>query len=222
MLPEIELRIPKRAPPSYRYKLAFLDTETLGVNPSTNAIIEIAIILENGERWQSKIMPPALAQSLATKRPMEWRDGWEESAEINGFKPDDWKDAPRPEKVLEEIIPRLFGTCVVGHNVEFDLLSLRRLYLDHGLNADVLIPRAQIDTMHLCRQIFSPLGLRKFNLQACCEFVGLEKETIHRAMGGCERAYKLFDRVTRAASWGVQSGRRSGGLDSQGDSKQHK
>jgi DNA polymerase III epsilon subunit-like protein len=210
--PELEIPgLPKRSPPSYRYKLAWLDTETLGVNPATNAIIEIAIISESGERWQSKIIPPPLSLALATGKAMEWRDGWAESAEINGFRPEEWKDAPTAEQVLPEIVRRLFGTCVVGHNVEFDLLSLRRLYLDHGLNADTLIPRAQIDTMHLCRQVFGPLGLSRFNLQACCEFVGLEKETIHRAMGGCERAYKLFDRVTRAASHGVRIARRNSG-----------
>ena len=93
--------------------LAFIDTETTGLDTSVHEVIEVAIVKEHPdgrvEKWQSRIQP----KNIEAAHP--------KALEVNGYTPEKWGEAPYLEHVAIDIATMLKGCVIVGHNVGFDL-----------------------------------------------------------------------------------------------------
>ena len=93
-----------------------LDTETTGLSPEKDQMVEIGIItVKNGEitnEYTSLIKPTIPISSEATA--------------INGISESDLRDAPQLEDVIPDVVSRIKNQIVVGHNVTFDLAFVSR------------------------------------------------------------------------------------------------
>lgn len=89
-------------------RTVYVDTETTGLNPKTNAILELAIIDDAGE---------VLLQSLVNPWPHK---EWAEAQAIHGISPEMVRHAP----LLHDLWPIVFriiqGARVVFFNAEYD------------------------------------------------------------------------------------------------------
>lgn len=175
-------------------KLAFIDTETTGLDPSKHEVIEIAFhIVEDGKllHWfQSKI------------RPQRIEDADQKALEINGYaaNSESWSQAPTMEEVGPVILPLLRGCILVGHNVSFDEEFLKQ----NLQRASVLgkIPYHKIDTVTLVYEHLFPLGLQKASLDSVRDFLGWPKEGAHTAMRDVSDTRNLFELCWGMGFWG--------------------
>lgn len=98
-----------------------LDTETTGLSPEKDQVVEIGIItVKNGEitnEYTSLIKPTIPISSEATA--------------INGISESDLRDAPQLEDIIPDVVSRIKNQIVVGHNVTFDLAFVSRAISDH-------------------------------------------------------------------------------------------
>ena len=179
-------------PPDQR-TLAFVDTETTGLDTTLHEVIEIAIILEypNGrtEDWSTKIKPDRI------------EDAEPKALEINGYKdhPEGWAGAPPLNVVAPAIMQMLDGCILVGHNISYDLDILKRNLQRTPIPVRRL-PHHKIDTVTLAYEHLVPCGLDKVSLKAACEFVGvkLTKQDAHTAMGDIRATRALYHKLNRA------------------------
>ena len=189
MIPESEVEFGSYPKPWNR-GLAFLDIETLGTNNRTHAIIEVACVVVGAgwsvEEWSSKL--------AVSKWDVERADPG--AIAVNGFRVGEWADAPPARDGLLELAKRLHGNVIVGHNLEFDLGFLDVAW--QGLVPYREVVRSTIDTYPLAKAALGRHGLTKFGLHACCEFLGIEPEGVHRALGGAIRCKALFERIVGA------------------------
>ena len=164
--------------------LAFLDTETTGLDASVHEVIEVAIIKEHPdgrvEKWQSLIRP----KDIEAAHP--------KALEINGYAkaPGRWDNAPYIEHVAREIATRLKGCVIVGHNVGFDLKFLQSDFDREGLK--YRLPYHKVDTVTLAHEHLVPCGLESLSMDKIRKFLRWDTEGSHTAMKDTEDARRLY------------------------------
>lgn len=196
MIPEREgFHLPGH-PAVFRRGFAFLDLETTGTNPAVNDIIEVGII-RDGAPWSTKV---AVGE-------WELKRASPEALKVNGYSAEAWADAPAWDVVAEQVARQLHGAVIVAHNATFDLEFLDAAFEKAGISPRSVFTRGGIiDTYPLAKGMLTPLGLKKFSLDACCEFLGIEREGVHRALGGAERCRSLFLKMRELMEMGWKHG----------------
>ena len=191
-------------------QLSFIDVETTGLQPYTHEVIEVAVVSERpdglSDIWSSKVAPSRLREASPV------------ALELNGFTPEDWKDAPSIGTVALQVQAALKGRVAVGHNVSFDLDFLSALCVEAGGSKpgsweEVLGIEGSIDTAQLVREHLFPTGLESASLDAVRKWLGIPMEGNHRALKDaldCQFVYGKLNRATALERkwWAIQGPRR--------------
>ena len=160
-----------------------LDTETTGLRPGPNRVIEIAgIRLRGGEvidSFQSLVnpnrrLPPFIVQFTGITQEM-----------VAG--------APGAEQIFPDFLQFIEGAILVGHNVGFDIgfLSYEAQLLGYAFPIDGL------DTIPLARR-FLP-GLRRFKLDTVAGHLKIPMVNRHRALGDAKVTAAIFMKLLNLA-----------------------
>ena len=167
-----------------------LDTETTGLRPGPNRVIEIAgIRLRGGEvmdSFQSLVnpnrrLPPFIVQFTGITQEM-----------VAG--------APGAEQIFPDFLQFIEGAILVGHNIGFDIgfLSYEAQLLGYAFPIDGL------DTISLARR-FLP-GLRRFKLDAVAGHLKIPTANRHRALGDAKVTAAIFMKLLNLAQQeGIQT-----------------
>jgi DNA polymerase III subunit epsilon len=168
---------------------AWCDTETTGLDPNQNEIIDIAIVrveLDGSETvFESKVR---------MDRPDKAHP---KALEVNGYTEEKWAGAPSSDEVFREICQRgLLQDCIIaGHNVTFDIrfieATLKRLGLVSSLYS---LP---YDTMTLAVEHLKP-HIKSVSLVNVCKALGIPTEGAHGAMADCRMAQRVHQVLTSA------------------------
>lgn len=155
---------------------AIIDIETNG-KPATGAnITEIAVILHNGQRkigsWERLIKPEApIPEYISVK---------------TGITNDMVSTAPSFQEIAKELREFLGNAVFVAHNAQFDLRHIKANFKTAGIEYQ---PRTMC-TMKLAREKIT--GIKRYNLNALCEYFGLTNAAAHRAMGDASVTSEIF------------------------------
>lgn len=160
-----------------------LDTETTGLRPGPDRVIEVAGLRIRGgevlETFESLInpgrrLPPFIVQ-------------------FTGITQEMLSEAPGAEDVVPEFLRFIEGATLVGHNLSFDsgFLSHEAKLLGQAFPFDGL------DTLPMARR-FLP-GLKRFKLDVVAQHLGISFAQRHRAMGDAEVTAAVFLRMLALA-----------------------
>jgi DNA polymerase-3 subunit epsilon len=170
-------------------RLAFIDTETTGLDPNKSAVVEFAAILvDDGEvvlTWSTKIKPSD----------KELEDANPKALAINGFSVEKWKDALHMSEVGPSILSMLEGRTLVGHNVGFDEAMLNASLSRCGITSRV--PYRKIDTQVLVMEHLFPMGLKRASMDSVRGFLGWSDQDAHTALKDAQDAMRLFNLLWR-------------------------
>ena len=128
-------------------RLLFLDTETTGLSPKRNEIIEFSILIRDGENEHQetfKIQP----DHIETAHP--------KALQMNGYNDREWSNAISQKEAALRINNLVRDGVVVGHNIEFDLRFIIQMMTYHQITHH--IPEQYICTQKLARQMQYDLG----------------------------------------------------------------
>lgn len=177
--------------------LAVVDTETTGLYPGGDRIIEIAVVrAENGKD------PVVVVDTLVNpQRPVT-------ATEIHGISDTDVADAPVFSAVAPLVVDALRNAVFASYNVYFDAKFVREE-----------LRRAGVDRFppHLCLMYLRPmLGIgRKCSLRDACEQSGVTLTRAHHAAADALAAARLWSRYLDACERaGVRTFRQLAGLRS--------
>jgi oligoribonuclease (3'-5' exoribonuclease) len=160
--------------------LLFIDTETTGLDPNINDIIQIAGILP-GHRFNYYMKPINLANIDFT------------SLAVNNISVEKLSTFEDPGRVVSCIVRKLPGTKITlaGWNVHFDMLFLKSLF--HKLRRkdfDELFDYRVLDIQSCVRL---RLGL-SVNFREACKLYGVNLPN-HTADGDVSSAYDLYRKL---------------------------
>lgn len=174
---------------SFPAKLAFTDLETTGMWPPEGEIIELGLVLVDAhslgflDRLNLKVKP----QHIATAHP--------EALRVNGYSPNQWRDAVSLDTALRQYIEKAKGAALCAWRVAFDFAFLQAAMHDTGL-----LPEGH-QTTQLCvySMAFHALhkkNIRPFRLKTVAQFLGLPPEPEpHRAINGAEQAFEIYKKL---------------------------
>ncbi|WP_159460978.1 3'-5' exonuclease [Corynebacterium dentalis] len=165
-----------------RLQFALIDTETTGLSPKKDRIVEIAVVtLDSGfsevNRWHTLVNPG---------RPIP-------NSSIHGISDAMVRDAPTFGQVYAELLTQLRGKVLLAHNATFDadMLVAESDRLD---DEDVFFPF--VDSMRLARQVV-PKGT-SCSLESLARRTRVMNQGAHSALGDARTTgivlKKLFGR----------------------------
>jgi DNA polymerase III epsilon subunit-like protein len=196
------------------YPLYFIDTETTGLDPTKNDIIEICFWREGEENSKTWHLKPVNPENIE-----------DEALAINGHKKEDLlhktqygRDTYRdPAIVIPEIEAWLMEDCgasedriIVGHNPKFDydfmiqcwekqksLESFPFGYLTEDRSGKKQNRSTLFDTIDLVKivDICNSKRRKAYNLSACVKAFGITKAQAHRADGDVKMTKDLFEKI---------------------------
>ncbi len=153
---------------------AVIDTETTGLSPIRDRVVEVAVCLLDAHlsperKWVSLVRPPC--------HPGAYR--------VHGLSASDLINAPPFAGVAAEVVDLMRDRIIVGHNVTFDLAMLSWELRRIGWSLPAMIGRA--DTM------YQPHAgqTRAVKLARLAAFHGTDPPN-HRAMSDVEACTQVF------------------------------
>lgn len=154
-----------------------LDTETTGLDPADDKIVQIAIVtVKNGEPVNT------FTSFVNPKRHMP-----EEASKINHITDADLVGAPSEKKIAGTVLSMIDGQTVVVHNAKFDLEFIDRWAVDAKLSVSVNC----IDTIPMAKKAFP--GLSGYSLQKLNKVLKIKSIDSHRADADALATQQVFE-----------------------------
>ena len=170
----------------------WVDTETTGLIPEDNEIIEIAIVrpMDNGSEL-------VFHRKVRLEKP---ETAHPKALEVNGYSEDAWADAVGQADIWQEIADRqLLSNCILaGHNVRYDAAMLAASFKRHGI--DYTVDYHLYDTVTLALEHLQPL-VKCVSLVPVCVALGIPVSNAHSALADVRMAQEV-SRILRGAQIG--------------------
>lgn len=157
-----------------------IDTETTGLNPKSDRMIEVgAVKVRNGkitERFESLINPG---------RKLE-----ERIIQLTGITQEDLEHAPSIEEVLPDLLSFVGDDVLLGHKIMFDYSFIKKA----AVNQHFAFEKKGIDTLKLARRFLPELESKR--LTSLCEYYGIKYDA-HRAASDAMAATELYFKLSK-------------------------
>lgn len=155
---------------------AIIDTETTGGNPAKDRVMEVAILVHDGEKVVdefSTLVNPEVPIAPFIRS-------------LTGIREEMLTDAPKFEDIAQRILEMTDRNIFVAHNVAFDYGVIRNEFRRLGIRFE----RKQLCTVKLSREILP--GMNSYSLGKLCKELGINLEGRHRAYGDAAATTELF------------------------------
>lgn len=158
-------------------ELAALDFETTGLSPSSDRVIEVAVV-----RGRLGRRPSCWSTLVDPDRPVDatWVHGIDD-AMVRG--------QPRFPEVCARLCAELHGAVLVAHNATFDLSFLE---MECARTGRALPPLPVLDTLSIARRNYR---FPSNSLAGLCARFGVERERAHRAADDARATFALLGRM---------------------------
>ncbi len=156
---------------------AIIDIETTGLSPAKEKIIEIAIVLHDGEKVTGEF-----STLINPEKKIPYR-----ITQMTGISNQMVRNEPKFYEVAKQIVELTEERIMVGHNVRFDYGFLRSEFKSLGYD----FQRNTLDTVKLSRKLIP--GKRSYSLGKLCKELGIDNQARHRALGDALATTELFE-----------------------------
>jgi DNA polymerase III alpha subunit (gram-positive type) len=180
------------------HNLAFIDTETTGLNPDVHEVIEFACIiarqidrpgrgplLEIVEEFEMKIKPEHIERAE------------EQALRINGYNEDEWIFAIDQKNAWEHIAKKVAGCNMVSHNITFDHGFVSKSFERYAVENTFHFHKIDTISMAFARLYDVPQA-QKFSLRALCELFKIENTKAHTALADTRALYEVYKKMMQA------------------------
>jgi len=165
-------------------RFVVLDTETTGVDPVRDRIVEIAILTYAdgvlSDTYEILIHPERMMPPQATA--------------VNGITDDMLIGQPAFHEVAFDIRERIDGVTIVGYNIDFDIRFLMASFERLGLSIDL---SRKIDVLTLARRAIPYGVVENHRLETIKRHFGIARGS-HRAADDCLTTYDIMVRCRAA------------------------
>lgn len=160
-------------------EFAVVDIETSGGKPKNSKIIEIAIIIHNGQKIIDKF------ESLVNpEKKIDWY-----VTKLTGIKDKHVINAPKFYEIAKKVYQLLERRVFVAHNVSFDYPIVKNEFKALGLN--LRLPH--LCTIQSSRALIP--NVESYGLKSLTKHLNIDLESHHRAMDDTLATAKIFEHI---------------------------
>jgi DNA polymerase-3 subunit epsilon len=177
------------------HNLAFIDTETSGLDPNRHEILELAVVLVKQIERQGKGPLIEVISEKEWKIKMTRPDLAEEQAlRVNGYNEVDWMFAVDLEAAMKEFAKLTEGATFVSHNLTFDYAFLSRAFEKTGVNNKMHY--GKLDTISLAfGRLYDVPQATGFSLRALCELLKVDNKRAHTALADTVALVEVYKKL---------------------------
>ena len=169
-------------------KFAIIDIETTGNQPKDLKVIEIAVIVHDGEKELSSFH--SMVNPCEPISPFISR--------LTGIRNNDDVNAPKFFEIAKKLIEITEDCIFVAHNVGFDYTVIRTEYRRLGYD----YRKNHLDTIHVAKVIFP--GHPSYGLKNITKVLGIEMGKHHRAIADTQATTRLFEMMYKEDNRGLE------------------
>lgn len=162
-------------------RLAFVDVETNGLSPALDRILEIGVVIVDGNRVEHWTTPLTGGASPRTRTP-------------------EWQGAPRFADIAPDLARRLAGRLLVAHNARFDYTFLCAEFE----RARIAFESRVLCSVMLSRKLYPGRAHHDLDSLAACH--GLACDVRHRALPDADLLWRWWQSMRRDHDEHVVSG----------------
>lgn len=180
------------------HNLAFIDTETTGLNPDIHEVTEFAcIIARQIERPGRGPMLEIIEEFEIKIKPEHLERAEEQALRISGYNDTDWLFAIDQKKAWEHISKKVAGCNMVSHNITFDHGFVTKSMERHGVENTFHFHKIDTISMAFAR-LYDVPAAQKFSLRALCELYKVENTKAHTAMADTRALFEVYKKMMQA------------------------
>lgn len=166
-------------------KIAIIDLETSGLNPQRHEIIEIGGVVFDAHTFEKF---STIDMKVKPKTP--WL-GDPNAYLVNGYNPDEWKDAIPLIEAMKKLRERTAGAVFCAYNMMFDWEFLKEAERTTGIKLEFSTPR--VDLLSMAWACIPQKKMLSWSMKSVCTFLNIEREAnIHRALNGAEKEFEIY------------------------------
>ena len=151
------------------HNLAFIDTETTGLNPDYHEVIEFACVIARQTPREGQGPKIEIIEEFELKiKPEHLERAEEQALRVNGYNEADWLFAIEPKKAFEFIAKKVEGCNMVSHNITFDHAFVTKSFERYGIE------------------------------NTLCELIKVENAKAHTALADTHALVEVYKKMMRA------------------------
>jgi DNA polymerase III alpha subunit (gram-positive type) len=174
--------------------LAFLDTETTGLDPAIHEIIEIGGVIVKQILTDGKVTFEVVDEFEYKVKPENIAQADKVALRVNGYDEADWVFAYTLTEAMTMLAEKTKDCIMVAHNAHFDLNFFDAAWKKTGI-ANPMHYYA-IDTISVAfTKLQGKSEIEKLSLRALSEYFGLENKNAHTALSDARTTFELYKKL---------------------------
>ncbi len=180
------------------HNLAFIDTETTGLDPNKHEIIELAVIVAKQIPREGRGPKLEVIEEYEWKiKPLHIETAEEQALRVNGYNEVDWMFALDLKPVMEEFSKKTESAIFVSHNLTFDYNFLMKAFEETGVENRMHYGKLDTISIAFARLYDAPLAER-FSLKAIAELLKVENTKAHTALADTRALFESYRKLMGA------------------------
>ncbi len=184
-----------------KQRLAFIDTETTGLDALRHEIIELGCVIVDQD-WDTADGKPKfeIVEEFEFKiKPERIHEADKIALRVNGYDPSQWVFAHTLSQAMEALSEKTSGAIMVAHNLSFDYLFLDKAFHTTGVENKMHYHR--LDTISIAfAKLHGRNDIDQFSLRALCVEFGIENKSAHTALSDARATFHLYQKLMQDIS----------------------
>lgn len=176
-------------------RLAFIDTETTGLEPEKHELIEIGLVLVEQSLPPGKKITLNILEEFEIKiKPLHLELADPISMGINHYTEEGWDSGVDLKTAMEKLAEKTVNSIMVGHNVAHDFAFLKHAFF--ATKVENRMHYHKLDTISIAfAKLYGETELEKFSLRALCEYLNVENKNSHTALSDARATLEVFRKL---------------------------
>lgn len=175
--------------------LAFVDTETTGLDVERHEIIQIGCVLV-GQDQATEEGYTTIDEFEFKIKPERIEDADKTALRINGYNEADWVFAYTLKEAMQLFADKTKNAIIVGHNLPFDFAFLMKAFSTTGVQNKMHYHK--LDTISIAyAKAKKRDDINRFSLRSLCEVFKIENKQAHTALADARATFELYKKLMK-------------------------
>ena len=178
-----------------KQNLAFVDTETTGLNPDEHEILSIGIVLVS-QNWPDDGKPNfEIIDEVEIKiKPEHIENADPVALRVNKYDPADWVFAYTLNEGMKIFAEKTKDAIMVSHNLAFDYGFVDKEFRKTGIENKMHYHK--LDTISIAfAKLHGDKNIDKFSLRNLTEHFGILNKNAHTALADTRATFELYKKL---------------------------